>query len=33
VTPGDYVWEPAVVDSQAGPDVAAVTSQTVIKIR
>ncbi|HEV8546638.1 MAG TPA: Ig-like domain-containing protein [Candidatus Limnocylindrales bacterium] len=33
VTPGDYVWEPAVVDSQAGPDHAAVTPQIVIKIR
>jgi hypothetical protein len=33
VTPGDYAWEPAVVDSQAGPDYAAVTPQIEIKIR
>jgi alpha-2-macroglobulin len=33
VTPGDYVWEPAVVDSQKGSDVAALTPQLEIEIR
>jgi uncharacterized protein YfaS (alpha-2-macroglobulin family) len=33
ITPGRYVWEPAIVESRTAPDRAAMTKEVAIRIR